>query len=496
MPRVTRITRRSRRVAFQAALVAIFVFGLSLALALPAAAAVAGANVQRDPALLEPIPSCTVNTAKELFITDLSVVEDCVRTTWTGVCPIPVAPATRGAWTFGKLVEGLAGTTNASKLNGFVRRWLNHWNRDVTVNSDTVPQRPSIQTLVIDPWETASGSTTLDMTKAPLRLLAIVFRFDLRDASGSYGGANNAGEARFVFGVLNSNGFPTSFTVILEYGLDASECADIQTWAQAAHDLGSLPFGDDYNAALQSITDQFTAIGASPNKIAGSAINQVRTDEIALDGVWELREFKLKETTIVIKDPVPVEQASAQSTTGFTLDGKQACCSTTTTRIDLAQTTVAQTPAQAHQQQQIIADYINTNEAAILANTHTVPLTFNSTPFRGAATRHHASDIGWDGPGTACSSINNNEARFNFSLNTCSGCHGDETQTPFLHVSNRFLGNESNLSTFLTGKTDVPDRCGLSHNFGDLERRRLDLCALLTETCTQIEAEEPANFVH
>jgi len=494
MPRVTRITRRSRRVAFQAALVAIFVFGLSLALALPAAAASAGANVQRDPALLEPIPSCTVNTAKELFITDLSVVEDCVRTTWTGVCPIPVAPATRGAWTFGKLVEGLAGTTNASKLNGFVRRWLNQWNRDITVNSDTVPQRPNIQTLVIDPWEAASGSTTLDMTKAPLRLLAIVFRFDLRDASGGYSGANTAGEARFVFGVLNAAGNPTSFTVIFEYGLDVSQCSDIQNWAQAVHGLGSLPFGDDYNAALQSITDQFTAIGASPNKIAGSAINQVRTDEIALSSPWELREFKLKETTIVIKDPVPVEQASAQSTTGFTLDGKQACCSTTTTRIDLAQTTVAQTPAQAHLGQQIIADYINTNEAAILANNYTVPLTFNATPFRGAATRH-SLNVGWDGPGSACSSINNNEARFNFSLNTCSGCHGQETGTFFLHVNNRFAGNASTLSNFLTGGS-ATDRCGLSHNFGDLERRRLDLCTLLTETCTQIEAEEPANFVH
>jgi hypothetical protein len=487
MYRLVRPTHRTYLFGLPVALLAI----VAGTLALPAGAASAGANVQRDPALLEPAPLCTVNPAKELFVTNLSVVEDCFRTTWTGICPVPVAPATRGAWTFGKLIQGVAGTTNATTLNAFVRRWLNHWNRDVTVNSDLVPQRPSIQSLVITPWETASGSTTLDMQKAPFRLLAIVFRFDLRDASGGYGGANTAGEGRFVFGVLDANGNPTSFTVIFEFGLDVSSCADIQAWAHSAHDLGSLPFGPDYNAALQSITDQFTTIGASPNKLNGSAINQVRSNEIALSFPWELREFQLREVTIVKQ---PVEEV-AQSTSGFSIDGKAAAPPPSTTRIDLVQTTVAQTPALAHHKQQILADYINTNEAAILANTHTVPLVFQSTPFRGGATRHNAFDLGWDGPGAPCSSINNNEARFNFSLNTCSGCHGDDTGTSFLHVFPRSLGNESFLSAFLNGGS-ATDVCGLSHNFGDLERRRLDLCALLDETCTQIEAEEPANFVH
>lgn len=494
MTRGPRVLRRRTPVSLLGLATALAMFMVVVSAAAPAGAATAGANTQRDPALLEPAPSCTVDPAKELFITDLSVVEDCVRTSWTSICPVPVAPATRGAWTFGKLIEGVAGTTDAVKLNAFVRRWLNHWNRNVTVNSDLVPARPDMQTDVIDPWEAASGSTTLDMKKAPFRLLAIVFRFDLRDASGSYGGANTAGEGRFVFGLLDENGNQTQFTLIFEYGLDASECADIQSWAQAAHDLGSLPFGDDYNAALQSITDQFTTIGASPGKLNGSAINQVRTNDFFLEFLWELREFRLREVTI---EKEPIEEVTAKSAAAVSLGEKALAPPPSSTRIDLAQVTVAQTPDADLQGQQIIADYVNTNESDILNNQHVVPLTFQSTPFRGGAAPHFAQ-LGWDGPGSPCSSINDPDARFNFSLNTCSGCHGDDTGTGFLHVFPRSPGNESNLSAFLTGGSGFPvtDVCGLSHNFNDLERRRLDLCALLDKTCVEIEQEEPAQFVH
>src|SRR4051794_26300017 len=45
--------------------------------------------------------ACVVDPNRELFITAVSMVEDCFRTTWAGPCPVPVAPATRGAWTFG-----------------------------------------------------------------------------------------------------------------------------------------------------------------------------------------------------------------------------------------------------------------------------------------------------------------------------------------------------------------------------------------------------------
>jgi len=80
----------------------------------------------------------------------------------------------------------------------------------------------------------------------------------------------------------------------------------------------------------------------------------------------------------------------------------------------------------------------------------------------------------WLAPG-----INNNEARHEFSLNTCNGCHGDETNTPFLHISTRQAGAESQLSGFLEG-VEVTDPVHSSvRRFGDLDRRATDMEALL-----------------
>jgi hypothetical protein len=444
--------------------------------AAPAAAAAAASQTTavspRDASLIAPAPLCTVVPEKELFITDLSVVEDCIRTTWTGPCltPIPTPlPSTRGAWTFGKLIEGVAGTTDTTKLDAFVRNWVAEWDTAQTINADNVPARISAHDLIIDPWENAGllKGGLLDMKKAPFRLLAIVNRMDLRDAPAGYGQPGNAGEARFVFGVLNldSPQAVPQFTVIFEYGLVAENCEDVSAWADAFHALGSHgSFSFDYKADLQAITDQFTAIGAAPGKPNGSAINQIRSNEF-IQSPWELREFRLQGRTLV-GTPVP-----------------------------LVQVTVARTPANSHQKQQIVADFINNEEPAILAGTHDVPLVYQSTNFRGGASRH-SLNFGWDGPGAACASINSPAARFLFSFNTCNGCHGDDTGTFFLHVEPRAAGVESNLSNFLTGTGTVVDICGIANTFDDIERRRVDFCQLLDKDCGQIEAEEAPHFVH
>ncbi|MEP7009003.1 MAG: hypothetical protein ABJC13_01645 [Acidobacteriota bacterium] len=420
----------------------------------------------RDTTFLPTTPGCTVDPNRELFIRDLSVVNDCYRTTWTGLCAKPAPPATRGAWTFGKLMEGLAGTTDPVKLSDFTLAWLKHWTVDLTINSDPVPQRPNIQTTVIQPWLTASGGVTLDMKKAPFRLLAIVARLDLRQNSGYSGGGTTAGEGRFVFNLLDSLGNTTQFLAILEYGLDARACTDVQAWASSWHGLGSIPFGPTYNAALQQITDQFSRLGASPAKPNGSALNQARTNEIALTSPWELREFKLV--------------ASAD----------------TTNPAPLTELTVAQTPANSHQHSQLLANFINQETPAILAGQHVVPLTFQNTPFRGGASRH-SLDFNWDGPQPPnCGAINTPEARHIVSRDTCNGCHGGETGTIFKHVEPRQPNQVSALSAFLTGTGPLTDICGLKHTFGDIERRRVDLCQLLAKSCTQIDAEPAVTFVH
>lgn len=433
-----------------------------VALVLAAYPAVAGGPFKAPPAsganALNPVITCAVDPAKSLFVTEVRVVDDCWRTTW-GPCPAPPAalPATRGAWTFGKLVEGLAGSTDPVRLNDFVRDWLAEWQTDQIVNGDLVPARPNIDSLIIDPWvQAGGGAKILDMKKAPFRLLAIVYRPDLRSAPAGYGTPGSAGEARFVFGVvdaLDPDNTAHEFTVILEYGLDAPNgCSSVLDWAQRFANLSTLKFGDGYNAALESITQSFTAIGASPAKPNGSAINQVRSNEITLDFPWELREFRLNPRAF----PAPLTQG-----------------------------TVAQTPDANHHGTTLISSFVNANEAAILAGTHTVPLTWSGQPFLGGAAPH-SLDLGWDGPNPPpCGAITNPEARFGFSVNTCSGCHGTpDTGTFFYHVFPRLPGSPSSLSQFLTDTAfSVTDVCGRSHTFGDISRRQVDLCRLLSTPC-------------
>ncbi len=420
----------------------------------------------RDTAALPTTTGCTVDPARELFIRDLSVVNDCFRTTWTGLCAKPVQPATRGAWTFGKLMEGLAGTTDPAQLSAFTLAWLNHWKIDLTINGDPVPKRPNVQSFVIQPWLTASGGVQLDMKKAPFRLLAIVARLDLRQNSGYSGGGTTAGEGRFVFNLLDSLGNTTQFLAILEYGLDARACTDVQNWALSWHGLGSIPFGPTYNAALQQITDQFSRLGASPAKPNGSALNQARTNDFFLLQPWELREFKL----VAINDlgtPVP-----------------------------LSEVTVAQTPADSRQRTQHLANYINQETPAILAGQHVVPLSFQNLPLRGGASPH-SLNFNWDGPQPPnCGAITTPEARHIVSRDTCNGCHGGETNTFFKHVEPRQPNQVAALSAFLTGSGPLTDICGLKHTFGDIERRRVDLCQLLAKSCEQLNAEPAVTFVH
>jgi hypothetical protein len=426
-------------------------------------------RTSREVATMPLRSSCTVIPDKELFITDVSVVDDCLRTTW-GPClstPNPPLPATQGAWTFGTRMASLAGTTNAATLSTFTINWINHWLVNQTINGDPVPARPSAQS-IIDQWRAASGGAkTLDMTKAPFRLLAIVARLDLRENAG-YSGGSSAGEGRFIYDLINPDGSPTQFLVIFEYGLDAADCATVLKWANTWHGLGGHPFGPDYNAALQSVTDLFANIGSSPGKPNGSAINQVRTNEIELANPWELREFKL----------VPGATAPAP----------------------LVEVTVAQTPASmpAHNLQNTpaISTFINANTAAILANNYVVPLLWSGAPFRAGASPN-LLNLGWDGPAPpVCGSITDPNARAIFSVNTCNGCHGtSETGVRFKQVEPRNAGTASALSGFLTG-TSRTDICGITHNFNDIDRRRVDLCQLLDKTCSQIDSEPVVSFVH
>jgi hypothetical protein len=370
------------------------------------------------------LSAVTIDPKRELLITDLSVVEDPVRTKWPAGAPV----GPQAAWTFGRLMEKMAGAQDASQ---FCLTWFKKWEQDQTVNGYLAPARTDVQTLVIDPWLQASGGQKLNLRIAPFRLLAIVNRLDLRSKNGNQ---ISAGEGRFVFGFVKPDGSPSPFTVIFEYNVRADSEYDVIDWADDWHQLGEMPFGATFNSKLQKLTDKFTGPNC-PGKPSNSCLNQLRTNEVSLDPnkVWELRDYR------IAGNPAQIVPAPMVLTPDGSYNGSS-----------------------------YLADYINANAALINQRKHTIdPTMLGASSIASLLTP-------WNAPG-----ITDSEARHNFALSTCNGCHTAETGTTFTHVKNRAAGVESKLSGYMTGITVNDPVSGVSRTFNELASRAQDMAFVL-----------------
>ena len=421
------------------------------------------------------VSPASVDPARSLMVTDLSVVRDPLRT----LNPCDGSGAPDGKWTFKHLVTQMVDGTGVDPAD-FVEDWLGQWLAVQTVSSGfSAPVRAPMGPLILDKWpRTLSGK--LDLDKPPFRLSAIVNRMDL-GSNPVYGGGS-AGEGRFVFGVWDRDAgcklLP--FSVILEYGVPRKGCNAIRDWAKDWVALSAIPFGSVYNQALEDITEKFAKAGAGPGKPNGSALNQLRTNENALNSLWELREFRISDSSHL-----------------------------------LFEDTVKQTPDETLNNTAVIADFVNQNAASILLDKHVVPNLFPDpppTPFMAARSLVSPGQLQthFRAPG-----INDNQARFHFSLNTCTACHIRETGTndisgtpasnnAFLHVDPRNM--PAKLSRFLTGSTasisdspdifqvDDPVLAGVQHGFNDLDLRRQKLANTAGSSCFRFIHVTPHRF--
>jgi hypothetical protein len=436
------------------------------------------------------MPPAAVDPRRELMITDLSVVNDPTRT--FDICNNTGNP--NGAWTFKTLMTNMANQPfTGIDPAVFTENWLQSWNVNHTINTFPVPARTNIGALVLNSWPRIGGK--LDLNRAPFRLLAIVNRIDLR-GNTVYGGGS-AGEGRLVFGVVNRNAAggcsTTRFTVIFEYGVPISGCTNVKNYGQQWVNLGNIALGSAaFNPALQAITDQFTSADAAPNKPNRSALNQLRTNENALNPLWELREFVLPGRGPVV------------------------------TMLNIVST--KNTPHHSHNNTALLANFINT-APGVATGTHEVPATWpaGGQPFlTGSNFNFNVTDAAvWNAPGA----INTN--RHMMSLGTCNACHGGETrangnpavafpvangpETSFVHIDVRLPAAQSRLSKFLIGTgnlalpTTFPKNDPINglpqRNFGDLLRRQQDLANLMNSSCLstgllQAIRFQPLDMVH
>ena len=430
-----------------------------------------------------------------LMITDINVVEDPNRT----FNPCTNVGNPTGAWTFGELMRQLASPNPGAIANdaatiAFIQNWLATWDVPQVVNGDPLPAR--LTTSITNAWLALSAANgappgQFKLENFPVRLLAIVNRMDLRGSSGY--GFSNAGEGRFVFCLLSQTCNPRRMTIIFEYGINKVFCNDVRNYAIQWGDLAGLSFTDPlFNPQLQAITDQFTLCGTNPAKPNQSSINQVRTNELAIGSPWELREFNLTPPlTLVTTKQEPAMQYNVKLNNPDVV---------------------------------IMANWVNTNSPLILANNYSVPNTEGGQDFLGGKSQVTGPPTGppptahhWDGDPTAGSpaQIIDDNTRHVFSLNTCSGCHGGEVQTPFTHIDPTPFGTPATMSQFLTGApgppgtpfmvTDAANRPFGSptvRGFNDLWRRALDLTNLINTPCLRpirvatALSMKPVNFTH
>jgi len=376
-------------------------------------------------------------------------------------------------WSFKTLMANLNQGTGLTTQE-FIHEWLRNWMTDSTVNGFVIPAR----TGVIDyfpGWDGVNAST-LDINNLPFRLLAVMNRLDL--AKVSYASASG-GETRFVFGLLNPNTCTAAsginqMTVIFEYGDTPNQCSTIKSRAQEWLALDSLVLGSPaYMNALKAITDDVTQASG-----AAAALNQLRTNDFAFDGLgmfdpWQLREFVV------------------DSVSGL-----------------LVPTTTKQTPDVSFRSgNPVMAQFMEQNADAILCESHTVPTSFLGNPFLSASLDYLSTSF-WTAPTNVAnlpaafpschtSSISNvfaglpvdmqiqSEVRHKFSVNTCDDCHAQETNTFFTHVN----PVTRNFSGFMTGITVAdpqlgpPGSGGIDREFDDLQRRGQIVEELAVRSC-------------
>jgi len=415
---------------------------------------------------------------ESLMVTDPKVVQDPTRT--NDACRVGPGNA-NGAWTFKHLMSEMAAASGLS-THDFVVDWLTQWLHPTTVNGDLIPARPAIFSRVIQPWAKASGvgatlvavssgGWALDLTGplnldiAPFRLSAIVNRIDLGSTvkgPSSYGGGvtaepADAGELRFVFGVQNlANCSVLQFSVIFEYGVPIVGCRGVRNWARSWMALNypgssGAAFSPIWNARLETLTERVVTSGAAPTKGNTSALNQLRTNEIALApfsissipglpgrpvySPWELREFRLTNEQPGLGTDAPVNGPLRPHTVAMTPNDVPTPNPTTD---KFVKTTVLSSVPPAPL---TLPDDCR--------SSYSVPWSFLGSPFRGGNSLAPAP-LGATWFASVSGSDNRQVcARHEFSTNTCNGCHSRDTATNFLHVDPKTM--PATLSNFLTG---------------------------------------------
>ena len=346
-------------------------------------------------------PCREVDTFKEMVIIDTAVVNH--------------LEAKTGHLSFGHLINNM--TTPSVSKEDLVLSFLQSWEKEQKINTFPVTPRSDVKNLLIKPWMTADGQADVpieewivNLDNAPFKLLAVVNRMDLIQIEED--SIKNSGEGRFVFCAIGPNKRLLPFTIIFEYQLPILDTAQIYPLASKWHALGEREtFDSSYIAQLIEITEAFVGKNVMPNKPNGNALNQIRTNEVAMSFPWELREFNIDARQGIFKE------VTRKMTPDISLNGSP-----------------------------LLSKFVQEHKIAIDSGNFTIPLTYDGQPFLGGSCPTNTSSFQWNIPGV------NRETVKKFSIKTCNGCHAGDTGTPFTHIGpSSSFSKPARLSSFLMG---------------------------------------------
>lgn len=327
-------------------------------------------------------------------------------------------------------------------------------------------------------WEDIDTKEELDalLINAPFKLTAIVNRLDLRGNSGYGNSMANTGETRFIysyvlpFAVNSSNfigeqGMPPfhlgtgaeekqfidwqGMNVILEYGNVENSLCELKEralrWASlSTYDWELEEDLEDYLYALELLTNDVTAAGAAAQKPNGSAINQVRSNEKLLDPAqapnqvqdswfrahWQLRQYELDANSGMLVN-APVSNVPAEKTNhSYTINGVSALGYSSILSewlYDPTQINFLRVKFGNHNLPDNLLQPIAGLHQELM---HFFGLEHSVYPYNSATASNQEL-------------IEAKDIRKQLSLNTCGGCHGAETKTPFTMIRPLGYGEEA-----------------------------------------------------
>ena len=381
-----------------------------------------------------------------------------------------------GCWTFGHLVGNMMGKDEVP--GKFLEHWFSQWTEEQMVNGHKSDKRESPGTSPEINWP-RNQKGELSLAKSPLRLLSIVNRMDLWKQNEDTGQPLDAGEGRFVFCltngyqsaenedgyVRNSESFGLGFTIIFEYGLDASSDNQLKKWVDRWHGLARTisrldpKINENYLNALEEVTDRITQRGTSPSKPNGNSINQIRTNEIVLGNPWQMREFSLQSKNVLVE--------SFRGKTKLTAPAGQL---KNTDEIGIWTTTTKGNPDfDKFSNSQFLSSWLNKRKAIILGDHTWQAPAWTVGPI--ANEPNPSSTFKFP-------TLKNEQIAKQFGLMTCTGCHTGNTGTTFTMIEPRADSQASNLANFLKNEDLVARKVIMDELVDHFELRKSNITVM------------------